>query len=111
MTVMAMMAKFMLGVTAGLTMVFCVEAAQAQMRMAEPVLSPAQVRSRILDTCMVARSREVSQMTPIYSGCSCYAAGLAKIMEPTDVVAYARTGQVPNRLTPPAQQIYNQCVK
>jgi hypothetical protein len=74
-------------------------------------LSPPQVRSRILDTCMVSMGREVSQLTPIYPACNCYATGLTKIMDGNDAVVFTRTGQVPSRLTPPAQQIYDQCRK
>jgi len=86
-------------------------AAQAQMGSAPASLTPQQVRARILDTCMVARGREVSQQMPIYSGCNCYATGLTKIMDGNDVAAYARTGQVPSRLAPPAQLVYNQCIE
>jgi hypothetical protein len=74
-------------------------------------LAPAQVRSRILDICMVSMAREVSQMKPIYPACNCYATGLAKIMDANDVAAFSRTGQVPRRLTASAQGIYDTCRK
>lgn len=74
-----------------------------------PALTQEQVRTRILDTCMVDLSRQVDRLTPTAPACSCYANGLVKVMNEADVAAFARDGQVPSRLRDAAAQIYAQC--
>ncbi len=81
----------------------------ASLALAQETLSSDQVRTRIMDSCMLALSREVPHTTPTYPACQCYATGLIKVMEQKDFVAYARTQQVPSRLTPQAKDIYTRC--
>lgn len=69
-----------------------------------------QVRTRLLDACVVDLGRELGPKVSVTGKCNCYSAGVLKLLTAEEIAAFPTDGtEIPSRIRGEATEVYARC--
>jgi hypothetical protein len=72
-------------------------------------LTKEQLRTRILDLCVISESRKAGPTVPVVPKCGCYAKGMAQVMSGADAAYFVDKRTFPPAIRDRAVEIYGKC--
>lgn len=76
---------------------------------AEPPLTREQLRTRILDLCVLNEAPKAGPKVPVAPKCNCYARGVSQVMNAEDAAFFAAKRALPPTLREQAAAVYAKC--
>ena len=97
--------SLVLGILGGVTLLSAAAFAQS----AEPALTREQLRTRILDICVLTEARKAGPKVAVAPKCNCYARGVAQAMSPEEAAFFAEKRALPPAIRERAVAVYEKC--